>query len=174
MRDRGPLSRSRRRGACGAFAHPTSEPDAELPDPGEPCIGVGAGLVLAADPTVIAERGEGGEDGRIGDLAFVGLGPARHRRDLHVTDPRHEALEALEHVALHDRDVIAVEHDLHIRPPDRRDDLVGPLDRGIEIARRVARVERLQEDREAVRGSFVGGARDVPDEELGRGVGLTG
>ena len=48
------------------------------------------------------------------DLAFVGLGTARHGSDLDVTDQGQEGLEPPSQVALGDLEVIAVEHQLDV------------------------------------------------------------
>ena len=78
-----------------------------------------------------------------GDLALVGLGPARHRGDLHVADAVEVFAEPGEHVALRDADVIDVEHELDVGRADAVEDLDAALDLRIEVAGHVALVDRL-------------------------------
>src|SRR5688572_2470220 len=122
------------------FSRKISERDAERFSPGEAFVGAGARLVFAARPARVAELFQRREDRAIGYLALVGLGPARHRGDLHMADAGQMPFEPLRHVALADADMVDVEHDLDVRCADLSDDVGGLVDGGIEIVRLVALV----------------------------------
>ena len=81
-----------------------------------------------------------------------------------MADDGHEALEPLQHVALADADMIDVEHDLQVGCADRGDDVRRRLERRVEIAGRVALVERLEEERQPVLGGLGGGALEIAYE----------
>src|SRR5262249_20400331 len=128
-----------------------------LPPP-QPVLGAAARLVFATDPAGIADPVERRVDRRIIDLALVGFLAARHRGDLHVTDHREKLFDAGDEIALGDLHVIAVELQAHVFPPDLGDHVGGVLDAREEIAGPVARVERLEQELDALLGRKVGGA----------------
>ena len=72
------------------------------------------------------------------------------------------------HVALADADMVDVEHDLQLRRADFADNVGGLADRGIEIARLVALVDRFEQQRQVRRGLRREG--EVFDEDLLRGA----
>src|SRR5262249_33168709 len=146
-----------------------SPPQPEGSAPAEAVLGPAAWLVLAADPARIAEPVQCVEYRRIVDLALVRLGPRGYGRDLHVPDQREEFLETGEHVAADDLHVIEVELDLHVRPPDLGDEIGRLLDPADEIVGPVARVERLDQQRDVLLRREIGRGRVVRHEHpLGR------
>src|SRR5690348_13348448 len=94
----------------------------QLIAPGKPVLGRAPRPVLGTDPAVIPQACKGLDDMSVIDLAFVGLGTARHGRDLDVTDQGQERLEPPSKVALGDLEVIAVEHQLYVAALGTLDD----------------------------------------------------
>ena len=74
-------------------------------------------------------------------------------------------LEALEQIAADDLHVIEIELDAHVRRADLADDVGGVLDAAEKIVRPVARIDRLDQQRDIRLGGFRGGARDILDED---------
>jgi hypothetical protein len=124
-------------------------------------LGRAARLVFEADETVVAVGRERVEDGGEVDLALVWLGAGRDGGDLDMADHVGVALDAADEIALHDLHVIGVEEELHVRLADLGDqlgDVVGARD---EVARLVAGVQRLEEERDPVRRDRAGGGAQV-------------
>src|SRR6266436_9937029 len=119
------------------------------PAPGEPRHGVAKRVVFAADPAGIAELVYALEDELPADLAGAGLVAAGHVGELHVVDHRHQCLEAAGDVTLGGLAVIDVELQPEAVAADRRDDSGTLLLGAQQITRRVARVERLDDELEA-------------------------
>src|ERR1700685_1865757 len=142
----------------------SSRHDAVFFCPAEPVFGAPAWLVFAADPARIAGAVDRFEHGGIIDLAFVGLAAGRHRGDLHVADDGEELFEALEQIAADDLHVIKIELDAHIGRADLGDDIGGMLDAAQEIARPVARIDRLDQQRDVGLGRVGCGALEIFDE----------
>src|ERR1043166_6302045 len=133
-------------------------PNPPRPAPPQPVLGAAARLVFAGDPAGVADAVEGLVDRRIVDLALVGLGAARHRGDLHVTDHGEELLDAFDQIALGDLHVLAVELQAHVCAADLGDHVGAVLDAREEIAGPVARVERLDQELDALLAGRVGRA----------------
>src|SRR4029079_3754558 len=81
------------------------------PGPAETILGAPARLVFGRNPARLAPRLHGRESGRMVTLALVGFGARRHRRDLHMPDPRQVVFEAAQDVSGHD--LLSVKHSLH-------------------------------------------------------------
>ena len=103
---------------------------------------------------------------RIIDLALVGLAAGRHRRDLGMPDDRQIFLEAPDQIAADDLDVVEIELHAHVRRADLADEVGGVFDVAEEITRPVARIDRLDQERDVRLGRRRRGARQVGDENL--------
>ena len=73
-------------------------------------------------------------------------------------------LEPPDQIAADDLHMIEIELDAHIRPADLGDDVGGMLGPVEEIVRPVARIDRLDQQRDVLLGREVGGAREIRDE----------
>jgi hypothetical protein len=104
------------------------------------------------------------EDLRKVHLALIGLAARRHRRDLHVANERKKLFESPDEIAADDLGMIEIELDAHICPIDLGDDVGRMLDAGEEIIRPVARIERLEENRDVALSRRIGGRDEVADE----------
>src|SRR5205085_4660903 len=91
------------------------------------------------------------ENFAISDLALVRLGARGNGGDLNMADDRQMALELAQDIALGDADVIDIEHETNIGAAELGDDLGRFAHLRIEVIGLVARVERLEEERQAVR-----------------------
>src|SRR5437660_24959 len=79
---------------------------------------------------------------------FVRLAPGRNGGDLHVTDERKILFEAFDQIAADDLGMIEVELNAHIWPLNFGNDVGRLLDPAEEIIRPIARVERLDQERD--------------------------
>src|ERR1700722_265023 len=127
--------------------------------PAEPVLGAGAWLVFAADPAAIAGAVDRREHRRIIDLAFVGLAAGRHRGDLQVTDYRKKFFKAPDEIAAGDLIVIKIELDAHIRRADFVDESRSVFGMAEKITGPVARIDRLDQQRDVRFGGCRGGTR---------------
>ena len=76
----------------------------------------------------------------------------RHAGDLNLPDERHQAPQARGHVAVQDLAVKDVELELQVRWPERSRQVGGLVDVAQEVAGHAARVDRLDQQIEAVLG----------------------
>lgn len=83
------------------------------------------------------------------NLPAVRFAPVRHAGDLHLADPGKRLREAAAEVAVQDLDVAGVEQDPKVRPVEIGDDPHCMVEAGEVIARRIARVPRLDQDGKA-------------------------
>src|SRR5262249_55773299 len=143
--------------------------DSINPRPAQALFGSCARAVFAPDPFAVAETIERGEDLGIVHLALVGLAPRRHRRDLHMADERQMFLEPPNEIAADDLGVIEVELDAYVRPLPLGDEAGRLLGAGEEIVRPVARIDRLDQQRDVFLLRGIGDAREIPDEGRLRG-----
>ena len=119
--------------------------------PGLAGKGVRARFVFAADPALVSEMLDRSQHAIICDFALVGFGARRDSGDLNVADDGDVTLELLEDIALGHSDMIDVERELDVRGTELGDD-VGRLPRPrIEITRLIARIDWLQQKRDAMR-----------------------
>ena len=88
--------------------------------------------------------------------------------DLHVADQRQVFFEAADEIAADDLGVIEIELDAHIFPFNLGDDVGGVLGAVQVIVRPVARIDRLDQERDVFLRRRVGGAREIFDQ---RGLG---
>src|SRR5712691_4257382 len=151
-----PLSRGRQ---SSAFRH-----NPICARPAQAVLGLCARPIFAADPAAVAGAVEGREDLGIIDLALVRLVARGHRGDLHVRDMGQMLLEPSDQVAADDLGVIEVELDAQVRVFYLRDDVGRLLGAGEEIVRAVARVDRLDQQRDVRRRGPLGRLREIADE----------
>ena len=81
-----------------------------------------------------------------------------------MADHGEEFFKALEQIAGHDLHVIEIELDAHIRRADFGDDIGGVLDAAQEIARPVALIDWLDQQRDVRLGRVGCGALEIFDE----------
>ena len=122
--------------------------------PSEACLGPRRRAVLAADPPLVSQLVDEGEEPCVVELARIGLQTVRRARYLDVADVAVRAaaevrLQLLRHPALDDLAVVEVELHLDVRGAylDREGVRVGLTIEG--IAGIVARIERLDEQGDA-------------------------
>src|SRR5439155_5772541 len=132
--------------------------------PAQAVLGTRARSVFAADPFAVADAIERREDLRIVHLAFVGLAARGNTGDLHMPDNRKVLLEPSDEIAADDLDVIEIELNAHIRPLHLGDDVGCLLDAAEEIIRPIARVERLDQERDVALARRIGSPNEIADE----------
>ncbi len=81
-----------------------------------------------------------------------------------MADERQMLLESPDEIAADDLGVIEVELDAHVRPLHLGDDVGRLLDAGEEIVRPVARIDRLDQQRDVLLPRRIGRAHEIPDE----------
>jgi hypothetical protein len=82
-----------------------------------------------------------------------------------VADERKKRFEAADEVAANDLNVIKVELDAQVHRADYADDVGRMLDAIEKIARTVARIERLDQKRDAGQRRLLRCSRKIPDED---------
>src|SRR5579872_2333202 len=82
----------------------------------------GLGAVLATDPTGVAGLVQQVQEIGVVDLAYVGLVPVWHARDLDVGEAAGEIADMARKIAFHDLAVIEIELQAHIAPVDALDE----------------------------------------------------
>ena len=90
--------------------------------------------------------------------------PGRDRGDLHMADDRKVLLEPAYEIAADDLRVIEIELHAQVFPLDLGDDVGRVLGAGEEIVRPVARIERLDQERDVLLRRSVRRAREIPDQ----------
>src|SRR5699024_6180792 len=133
-----------------------------------PLFDVTARLVFATNPAAIIAGVDCIENGAVGDFALVRLGAAGYGGNLDVADQVPVAPEFGEDVAFGDADVIDIEHESNVVVADCLDDGCGFADGRIQIAGLIARVERLQQQRQAGLPRFVCGVGQIGLEHFAR------
>src|SRR5712692_11362458 len=132
--------------------------------PAEAFDRAGGGAVFAADPAVITQLVEQIEEIGVVDLAAVGLVAVGHAGDLDMGVAPGEAAQMDGEITLHDLAVIEVELQFDVVAADAVEDgerLGGGVE---EIAGDIARIDRLDQQGDAVRRDEVGGAAQIGDE----------
>src|SRR5713226_2877190 len=81
-----------------------------------------------------------------------------------MTNDRKIFLEPPDEIAADDLAVIEIELDAHIRPLDLGDDVGCLLDTGEEIIRPIARIERLDQQRDVACARRIGRSSEVANE----------
>src|SRR5262249_35207909 len=137
--------------------------NSEFPRPAQAVLGLTAGTIFAADPVAVSELLERREDRRVIDLALVGLVARRHRRDLDMPDRGEMLLETFDQIAPDDLRVIEIELDAHVRLAHLGDNVGGVLGAGEEIVGTIARIDRLDQQRDPFLRGAIGGTGEIAD-----------
>src|SRR5260221_13694651 len=141
--------------------------DAPPPRPAEPFDCAGGGAVLTADPAVIAELVEQIEEIGVVHLAAVGFVAVGDAGDLDMGVASGEAAQTDGEIALHDLAMIEVELQLDVVAADAVEDGERVARRVEGIAGDVARIDRLDQQRDAGRRDEGGVAAQSGDEHGG-------
>src|SRR5262249_62255853 len=91
-----------------------AQAEADRARPPQAPRGACAGAIFAADPAMVADAVQHGENLRIAYLTLVRLMPRGHRGDLHVPDKGKMLFEAPDQIAAHDLRMIKIELNAHI------------------------------------------------------------
>src|SRR5215211_1725184 len=137
--------------------------------PAEPILRAPTWPILRADPALVAKAIDHREYGRIIHLALVWLVPRRGRGNLHVANERKVLFEAVDEIAADNLRVIKIELDAQVRPLHLGNDCGGVLGAGEEIIRAVARIDRLDQERDVLLRGRIGRGRQVSEQRRLRG-----